>query len=181
MRALRKVTQILRLMKTNLNKIITNKYILWGFGSYQVLAGIFGFYLVFQQPFIYILRNFLIFAVIMGLFLFSIICGLYLFGKRKRKGIKLSLTNQILQLLQFNVLGFGFYYVAGLYLGVGFTDIPKIQFLFADSLFRSSCFINFKTTNNEISIVLNLVALVLVIFLYKLKNLNLETVDTEDK
>lgn len=167
-------------MKTNLN-IITNKYILWGLGGFQVLAGVFGFYLVFQQPLMYILRNFLIFAVIMGLFLFSIISGLHLFGKRKKKGIKLSLTNQILQLLQFNVLGFGFYYVAGPYLGVGFTDTPKMQFLFTDSLFRSSCFINFKTTNNEISVVLNLVALVLVVFLYKLKKLNIETDDTEDK
>ena len=157
-------------MRIDLNKIIANKYILWRLGGYQVLAGIFGFYLVFQQPFMHILHNFLIFAIIMGLFLLSTISGLYLFGKRKMKGVNLSLANQILQLFQFNILGFGFYYVAGCYLGVGFSDTPEIQFLFRDSLFRSSCFINFKTNNYETSIVLNIVALAFVIFLSKLKN-----------
>lgn len=166
-------------MKTTLNKIVANKYIAWGLGVYQVLAGIFGFYLVFQQPFMHILRNFLIFAVIMGLFLFSIISGLYLFGKRQNKGVKLSFINQVLQLFQFSILGFGFYYVAGCYLGIGFTDTPEMQFLFRDSLFRSSCFINFKTGNYEISIVLNLVALLLVVYLSRLKKLNLKVPDTK--
>ncbi len=125
----------------------------------------------------FILHNSLIFTVIMGIFLFSIVSGIYLFGKRKTKGIQLSFANQMLQLIQFNVLGFGFYYVAGCYLGVGFTDTPEFKILFTDSLFRSSCFINFKTTNVEISIVLNLVALALVIFFSKLKKLNLETTE----
>ena len=111
----------------------------------------------------------------MGLFLFSIISGLYLFGKRKNKGVSLSIVNQALQLLQFNILGFGFHYVAGCYLGVGFTDTPELQFLFRDSLFRSSCFINFKTNDYEISIVLNLVALLLIVFLSRMKKLNSKT------
>ncbi|MFH1160384.1 MAG: hypothetical protein V1733_05485 [bacterium] len=166
-------------MKTNLNKIITNKYILWGLGFYQVFAGIFGFYLVFQQSFMYIFRNFLFFTIILGLFFLSIISGFYLLKKEKKIGINLSLLNQILQLLQFKILGFGFYYVAGCYLGIGFTDTPEIKFLFKDSLFRSSCFISFKTSDYEISIILNIVALALVIFLSKLKNLNLKTADKE--
>jgi hypothetical protein len=154
-----------------LKKNFTSKYILWVLGCYQTLAGIFGYYLVFQQPFMYIFGNFLFFSIIIGLFSFSIISGLYLFQGQKEKGIHMSLINQILQLVQFKILGFGVFFVAGSYIGVGFTDTPELHFLYNGSLFQSSCFIDFKTNDSEISIVLNLVALSLVVFLSRRKRL----------
>jgi len=158
-------------MKTVLNKIFILGFAAGGLALYQILAGVFGFYLFFQQPLSYIMSNFLIFIIIAGLFLFSILCGIILFQKDKGRGINLSLINQILQLFQIQILGYGFSYIAGVYLGVGFSDTPDIHFLTKSSLFESSCYISLGTNNYEISILLNIVALVLVILLLKTKNL----------
>jgi len=160
---------IRKLLKMILNKRLIITYAIGGLGLYQILAGVFGFYLFFQQTLMYIMSNFLIFLIITGLFLLSIFSGLLLFKKDKKRGISLSLINQILQLSQFKILGYGISYIAGIYLGVGFSDTPDIHFLFKKSLFESSCYLSLKTNNFEISVVLNLVALLLVIFLSKIK------------
>ena len=159
-------------MKVVLIKEFLYSFAIEGIAIYQILAGVFGFYLFSQQPLIYIMSNFFIFFLIIGLFLISIFSGILLFKKDKSRGIYLSTINQILQLSQFQILGYGFSYIAGMYLGVGFSDTPDIHFLINKSLFESSSYISLGTNNNEISILLNLVALGLVILLYKLRKVS---------
>ena len=156
-------------MRRILNKVIASKYTYWLLGTYQLFSGLFGYYLVFQQSFRYILSNILIFVFIIGLFTYSIVSGCYLFGKNKLKGLNLSIINQALQLIQIAVLGFGFYYVAGLYLGIGFSDTPDFHFIFRDSLFQSSCYITLRASSDEISLVFNIVSLLLLLLLSRMK------------
>lgn len=156
-------------MKKTINKVISSKYTCWILGLYQIFGGIFGYYLVFQQSFSYIISNILIFIFIIGLFTYSIVSGCYLFGRNKLKGLNLSIINQALQLVQIAILGFGFYYVAGFYLGFGFSDTPDLHFIYRDSLFQSSCYITLKASSAEISLVFNIVSLLLLLLLSKMK------------
>jgi hypothetical protein len=153
-------------MKRILGKLIESRIILMLIGIHQIFGGIFGLYLVFtQKSFINILEHLFLFLIIIGLFLFSIICGIALFYKNPVKGIKISLINQFLQLIQFKVFGFGFYYAAGIYLSIGILDVSILKFKINSSLFQSSIFLTLKSGNDTIYIFINLISVLLILFL----------------
>lgn len=56
-----------------------------------------------------------LFIFLCGIFLFvySIYCSIKLLGVEKKKGILFSLINQILQIFQFNIFGYGLSYSSG--------------------------------------------------------------------
>ncbi len=152
------------------NRIINASFIF--IGIYQVFAGIFGLSAVFKQSLLFIFQHFLGYVLVIGFFVYSIICGIYLFkSSNLKRGVKLSIINQALQLLQFEVLGNGLYYVAGSYFAIGFSDAPKYHVLLDYSLFRSSCYLSFLTESNEITIALNVVAFIFLAFLFYLNKM----------
>ena len=161
-----------------MKKILKSKLLLYFIILYQIAAGLFGLYIASQQSLNFIVSYPLHFIIIVGLFVFSIICGVKIWFN-KVKGLKLSIINQYLQLIQFSILGFGFYYVAGIYLATGFSDTPNYHFLFDSSFFRSSCYITINSSDNEIAVLVNLVAVGLIILmdnltpLYRDENKNL--------
>jgi len=143
-------------------KLRLNKTLIIVLGIYQIAGGIFGLSAVFGQSLLYILGNLLSFAIIIGLFIYSLICGIYLITyQQPGLGIKLSFINQYLQLLQFEILGNGIYYVAGCYLSLGFSDTPQLHLVSEHSIFRSSCFISFLVDSNEITLSLNIAAIII--------------------
>lgn len=149
----------------------TIHYIIIFLGVYQLLGGLYGLTLVFTSSPFYVLKNLLYFVIIISLFIYSTFCGIKLIrGKQLSKGIKHSLINQYLQLIQFEILGNGLYYVAGCYLALGFSDTPKLHLITHFSIFNSSCFISFLANSNEITLSLNIVSFVIVIFLNYVTN-----------
>lgn len=151
-----------------------NKILLILLGIYQIFGGLFGITAVFEQSIFYILHNFIYFIIIIGLFIFSIVCGIYLLKvKYQTLGIKYSFINQFLQLIQFEILGNGLFYVAGCYLAIGFSDSPQMHLFKYFAIFKGCGIISFLVDSNEITFSINLVALIFLIYLnylYKQKN-----------
>lgn len=149
----------------------TNKILIKIIGVYQIIGGLFGLTLIFRQSFSYIFWNFIYFVFIFGLFAFSIISGIYLLKtKSLLKGIKYSIVNQALQLIQFEILGLGLYYVAGFYLALGFSDTPQLHLITDYSIFKSSCYLSFFRESNEITLSINVAAIMLLTYLIYLNN-----------
>lgn len=135
-------------------------------GIYQIAGGLFGLQAVFKQSITFIFIHLFSFAIIIGLFVFSISCGIFLLqNKNITKGIKLSLINQTFQLIQFEILGNGLYYVAGSYVALKFTIIPNFSLSLDYSLFRSYCFISFLVDSNLIYVSVNIISAILISYL----------------
>lgn len=100
-----------------------------------------------------------------GLYIFSILCGRMLFRNRKR-GLILSLINQVLQVVYFSFGTYGFQYVAGLRIGVGVDMVESWIFKFRLAL--SSFHFSVGTDLGQKFIGVNLVALFLVFWLERL-------------
>lgn len=149
-------------------------------GIYQIAGGLFGYYLVFQEEIIYVLSKFVYFILILIGFSFSIICGIVLLGRNIKKGLKFSLINQFFQLFQFELLGYGIYYVAGSYISVGFSDSPTFHILYDSSLFRSAFYISLFLNKNEITISLNIVALFIIIIINRVYNVFIKSKHEEE-
>lgn len=144
----------------------TDKILIIILGIYQIIGGLYGFYGVSFQPWSYLIHYLIIFIIILGLFTFSIISGYNLLRtKSLKKGIKYSLINQFLQLIQFEILGFGLYFVAGPYFSFGFSTVHSMHFITNFSIFKSSCYINLFA-NNSTSISFNVVAAIILMYLY---------------
>ena len=89
---------------------------------YQIVGGITGLlltiWLIAQTGQI----NGLILLVLLfatGLYSFSIYCGRLLMTDKYLTGFKLSLVNQAIQILQFAMLGYAFWYASGLMFTLG--------------------------------------------------------------
>ncbi|SIT83335.1 hypothetical protein [Pontibacter indicus] len=74
-----------------------------------------------------------------GLYIFSILCGRMLF-RNLRRGLVLSIINQVLQVVYFSFGAYGFQYVAGLRVGVGVDMVEgwTLKFRLALSSFHFS-------------------------------------------
>ena len=89
---------------------------------YQILGGVIGIALLVLVMFggeVTVTQEVLRFSILAGLlYIFSILCGRMLF-RNPRKGLRLSLVNQVLQVVYFSIGAWAFQYVAGLRIGVG--------------------------------------------------------------
>ncbi|MHC2992263.1 hypothetical protein OB13_11925 [Pontibacter sp. HJ8] len=136
---------------------------------YQLAGGILGIALTIWVMFAgelvlsqEVLR-FGIFAV--GLYVFSILCGRMLFRKPKL-GLKLSLVNQVLQVIYFSFGSYAFQYVAGLRIGIGMDMVEGWIFKFRLAL--SSFHFSLGTDLDQKFIGINLVALFLIFWMERL-------------
>lgn len=105
-----------------------------------------------------------LFAV--ALYVFSILCGRLLL-REPLKGLRLSLVNQLLQVLYFSFGAYGFQYVSGLRVGVGMdmTGGWLLKFRLALSSFHFS----FDADMGQKLIGINLVALLLIFWIERLQ------------
>ena len=100
-----------------------------------------------------------------GLFVFSILCGRLLFRSPKR-GLVLSIVNQVLQVVYFSFGAYGFQYVAGLRIGLGVDMVESWTFKFRLAL--SSFHFSLGTDLGQKFIGINLVALFLIFWMERL-------------
>jgi hypothetical protein len=158
------------LEKTNndsIVKIITKLRVL---GIYQVLGGAFGA--------VFLLWGFwhnrqlmpplalVLFWVMLSFFIFSIYCGIACLVQTNN-ALKVSLGNQILQVIGFAMFGFAFQYAAGIYL-IAILDLTEsFNLRFGAGLFN----FDFKVhlDSERLKVTFNFMALAVVVFIEKLK------------
>ena len=140
------------------------------FGIYQIVGGLIGIgltvWLISMQTVISVLIMLMIlFALI--LYSYSIYCGTLLVKQKFYKGLRLSNINQYLQLINFSVLGYGFQYISGAYFTVG-VDLTD-SFIFKLNFGVSSWQLQFNVGGDLTLINFNIVALLLILFIEKMK------------
>lgn len=139
-------------------------------GIYQIIGGGFGlFSLIYGQ----IINKLDITFISIGVFLvfsFSIFAGISLVKSYNEKSVKYTLINQYFQIIKIKLVGFGFQYVAGSYFALGFSDTPRLCLQYKYALIKSACFV-WPGTDNEISVMINLVPLIIIIIISRLPGL----------
>jgi hypothetical protein len=134
-------------------------------GIYQIIGGLIGLIGLVRYGLGLLLQNFIAFFIVSFVFSFGISCGIMLLKREYLIGVNLSLVNQFFQLSQIKILGFGFEYISGTYFALGFSDEPTFSFQYYYATYKSSFFITYSRNDNEISVLINLVAIILFVFL----------------
>ena len=145
-------------------------------GVYQIVGGVIGILFIGMAGWKVALINTWVALLLLLAFLlfgYSILCGILLV-MTKEAALKLSLTNQALQLVSWAILGFSFKYVAGVFVSVGLdlTDAFKFNFNVGVSGFE----FNFHQDAERFEINFNLMALYLLYYTVNLdKKIKKET------
>ena len=145
-------------VKSNLTKL----------GLYQIFGGSVGILIIiwaiYKSPLLTGLTV-LVYLFILLFFVYSIFCGT-LCLKTKKNALGHSLTNQILQVIGFAIMGFAFNYVSGLYLTIGLdlTDSIKLDFGAGISKFD----FNLNNERDRLEVDFNLVAFAVIFWINKL-------------
>ena len=145
-------------VKSNLTKL----------GLYQIFGGSVGILIIiwaiYKSPLLTGLTV-LVFLFILLFFVYSIFCGT-LCLKTKKNALGHSLTNQILQVIGFAIMGFAFNYISGLYLiiGLDLTDSIKLDFGAGISKFD----FNLNNEKDRLEVDFNLVAFAVIFWIDKL-------------
>ena len=137
-------------------------------GFYQIFGGSVGILIIiwaiYKSPILTGLTV-LVYLFILLFFVYSIFCGT-LCLKTKKNALGHSLTNQILQVIGFAIMGFAFNYVSGLYLTIGLdlTDSIKLDFSAGISKFD----FNLNNEKDRVEVDFNLVAFAVIFWIDKL-------------
>ena len=165
-------------MTNSISKNISRK--IKGLGIYQIAGGIIGIglsiWLIASEGALSgIVLVLVLFAI--GFFSFSIYCGSLLL-KNKENGLRYSLINQYLQLINFSIGGYAFQYISGVFFsaGIDLTNSPAFKINLGVSAWQ----MNVNSEKEVILINLNFVAVFLIIFIGKLqKGINEEMMNGE--
>lgn len=148
-----------------------------GLGIYQIIGGAIGVLLIFWG----FLNNnqvngplVMIYLFMVLFFGYSIICGVMCL-RTNNNSLKLSLINQILQVIGFAMAGFAFQYAAGIYLTVGLDLTESFNFTFGVGLSKIN--FNFNNEPQRLEVNFNFIALGLIIFIERTKKLVKEEQD----
>lgn len=139
-------------------------------GGYQIFGGILGLALLGRAlPQLNSVGEADMPLVIIAglLYIYSALCGFVLF-KSPRLGYTLSLVNQLLQVLSFSIGHFAYNFVAGFKFGIGIYFVPAWELKLNLSLSSFQFIINEAT--GQVSVGVNLLALLLLYFIERLKN-----------
>jgi len=139
---------------------------------YQIIGGIAGLLITIWLIARTAQINGLILLVLlfaMGLYGFSIYCGRTLLTDKYLLGFKLSIINQAMQILQFAMLGYAFYYVSGSMVILGIKVNNGFTFNFDFGLY-SKWQISIATDETEFRLGINLVAIYAIYFIDKLRS-----------
>ena len=152
---------------TDLNSKTNSK--LKTLGIYQVIGGGIGTILILvgilnSQQLTGLVT--LIYLFMFLFFAFSIFCGI-LCLKKTDNALRLSLINQIFQVIGFAMFGFAFQYAAGLYLTAGLDLTESLNFTFGAGVSKFDFNINNETQRLEVNF--NFIALALIIFIERIK------------
>lgn len=149
-------------------------------GIYQIAGGIIGLGLsIWLISLPQVIPLLLLFVLLTAVFLysFSVFCGIQVL-LRKEAGLKYSLANQYLQLINFTVFGFTFQYISGVFMTIGFDYTESFLLTFNAGV--SSWKISINTDKELLLFSFNFVAFYLIIFINNLrKEINDKNVEQE--
>jgi hypothetical protein len=149
-------------------------------GIYQLIFAITGLgvtlWLLLQQGFQFPQIT-VVFIVVTIMYLFGIYSGISCY-QTKEKSLWYSSINQYLQLVSFSIVGYGFRYIAGLSLNLGF-DLTTGFTIRLKMEILSFWHIDFNSHSDVILINLNIVALVLILLIDKLKKQMKQEIEEE--
>jgi hypothetical protein len=134
-------------------------------GLYQIVGGAIGllvFLWVVYSGQLFTGPVIILYVLIFIFYVYSIYCGI-LCIKVKQSALKLSLINQLIQLIGFTVFGFAFNYVAGVYIRVGLDITSSMNFDFGIGISRF--WLSTISEPDRFIIDINLIALVLIIWI----------------
>ena len=139
-------------------------------GIYQIIFAIIGLgvtlYFMLKEGFQFPQIT-IVFIVVILMYLFGIYSGISCF-QTKEKCLWYSSINQYLQLVSFSIAGYGFKYVAGLSLNLGFDLTTDFAISLKMEIF-SLWHIDLNSHSDVILVNLNIVALVLILLIDKMK------------
>jgi hypothetical protein len=137
-------------------------------GLYQIVGGSVGVLIIIWS----IYKNqlltgltMLVYLFILLFFAYSIFCGT-LCLMTKKNALRHSLTNQILQVIGFAMIGFAFKYVAGLYLTIGLDLTNSVNVGFGAGISKFN--FNFNNEKDRLEVDFNFVAFALIYWIDKL-------------
>ncbi|NVO33315.1 hypothetical protein [Hymenobacter lapidiphilus] len=147
----------------------TKKEIKW-LAYYQIAGGIIGLLTVLVFLFNLSESNWLlafIFIPAVLLYLFSIGCGRRLLGENVESGLRISMINQLIQVFGLSAIGYAFAFASGVSMWVELDLTDDFNFSVEMGLSK----FDFKVASEEqvISVSINIVALVLIHYIGKLK------------
>lgn len=137
-------------------------------GLYQIVGGAVGILIIIWSIYKTQLLTgltVLIYLFILLFFAYSIFCGT-LCLKTKKNALGHSLTNQILQVIGFAMMGFAFKYVAGFYLTIGLDLTDSVSFGFGAGISKFD--FNFNNEKDRLEVDFNLVAFAIIYWIDKL-------------
>jgi hypothetical protein len=152
-----------------MNTLKINLLLIRAIGVYQVLFGLLGITVTFRQGIDLISNYFIILIIFVAFFSFSIYSGVVLLTRNILKGLYFSTINQLLQVVQFSIIGNSFEYVAGIYFALGFSDTPSFNLIYKFAAYKSTCYFSLFMSNDEIKVMVNLIALFLVVYLNEMR------------
>lgn len=103
-----------------------------------------------------------IYLIFLIFYVYSIISGI-LCLKTSKHALKLSLINQLLQVIGFALMGFAFKYIAGFYFTIGLDLTESINVTFGIGLSKFD--FNFNNEYDRLEIDINVVALLLIFWI----------------
>ena len=139
-------------------------------GWQQIIGGIMGIYLMASLMLQQATVNGVVLLIILtgiALYIYSIYSGKsLLIDANKKVAIILSIINQVFQLVQWSMLGYGFTYSSGAEVSMGFVDSP-LNFNIAAYISTFKMSIN---TDPEFLLKVNLIALIVMLVLLDILN-----------
>jgi len=166
--AVHQITSRLYYMINHLPKGIIKK--LQALAIYQIIGGLLGListiWIILQFP---VFTPFLIlrFTVAFGLYVFSLLSG-WLLWNQYTAGIRCSLINQYLQIVQFAIAGCAYTYISGGYFSLG-VDLTYTYRLLAHFGITSTWQLKAFAQTPVVQLNFNFVAILLVVFLTHVK------------
>ena len=154
---------------------------------YQIIGGLMG--LIISIWAVIAFKTFttiiiLLFVIGFGLYIFSLVSG-WLLWNQYTAGIRSSLINQYLQIVQFTIAGWAYTYISGCYFSLG-VDLTYAYKILIDFGLVSTWQLKAFTQGPEVQLSFNFVAILLVVFLTHVKrdleeDVLLENLLTEEK
>ena len=137
-------------------------------GLYQVISGCLGLVIFLWSvfsPHTWTIPSIVLVFIALLFFAFSILAG-YQCLKMKERALTLSLINQGIQIVGFNIVGYAFKFSPGPFLTIGVNLTEKFKFTFDAGL--ADIALNMNVQSEVVAIDFNLIAIIIFVWLDKL-------------
>lgn len=140
-----------------------SKRIIIGLSVYQTIFGLFGVFISIKSLFTESFQPSLMDLIPFFLYGVSLLAAFELFFKHK---VKFTIINQLIQLIQFKIGLSGFYFINGLYIGIGFNNTNRLEGILDFEWFEVTCLLHFNQEPEVYMVVINITSIVILGLVY---------------